>query len=243
MRRGARLLFFILLKSAMLCFLYLLTYILCAIVTHVAMQTCFYHFSPYIFSIAGNILKADMRLKKNWTTIGYNSLFPAHQSQTKYFRKTFRQMFLWPHQFQKTNDKKSNLCCMKKRDCSTDANMKTVRANFLSRLHRTWVWWTRTKKRKLSIRCLTRPVCVDRRLQFQARRTVSGLEAPNIEVVVIEQSRFFHAAKVTLFVIRFLELMRPEEHLAKRLSKIFCLRLVSWEQRIIIKTQSGSLKS
>ena len=43
----------------------------------------------------------------------YNSLFPAHQSQTKYFRKTFRQMFLWPHQLQKTNDKKSNLCCMK----------------------------------------------------------------------------------------------------------------------------------
>ena len=116
-------------------------------------------------------------------------------------------MFLWPHQLQKTNDKKSNLCCMKKRDCSTetlslslelsvgltmyqfvryrgdlcrlfslfffclawlenlvrytnvyvfythcstDANMKTVRANFLSRLHRTWVWWTRTKKRKLN---------------------------------------------------------------------------------------------
>ena len=37
--------------------------------------------------------------------------------------------------------------------------------------------------------------------------------------------------------------MRPEEHLAKRLSKIFYLRLVSWEQRIMIKTQSGSLKS
>ena len=59
-------------------------------------------------------------------------------------------MYLWPHQLQKTNDKKSNLCCMKKRDCSTDANMKTVRANFLTRLHRTWVWWTRTKKRKLN---------------------------------------------------------------------------------------------
>ena len=27
--------------------------------------------------------------------------------------------------------------------------------------------------------------------------------------------------------------MRPEVHLAKRLSKIFCLKLVSWEQRII----------
>ena len=79
-----------------------------------------------------------------------NSVFPAHQSQTKYFRKTFRQMYLWPHQLQKTNDKKSNLCCMKKRDCSTDANLKTVRANFLTRLHRTWVWWTRTKKRKLN---------------------------------------------------------------------------------------------
>ena len=32
-------------------------------------------------------------------------------------------MNLWPHQLQKTNDKKSNLCCMKERDCSTDANM------------------------------------------------------------------------------------------------------------------------
>ena len=31
--------------------------------------------------------------------------------------------------------------------------------------------------------------------------------------------------------------------LAKRLSKIFCLWLVSWEQRIMMKTQSGSLKS
>ena len=31
--------------------------------------------------------------------------------------------------------------------------------------------------------------------------------------------------------------MRPEEHLAKRLFKIFCLRLVSWEQRIITLTR------
>ena len=38
-----------------------------------------------------------------------NSLFPAHQSQTKYFRKTFRQMYLWPHQLQKTNDKNTTL--------------------------------------------------------------------------------------------------------------------------------------
>ena len=37
--------------------------------------------------------------------------------------------------------------------------------------------------------------------------------------------------------------MRPEVNLAKRLSKIFCLRLVSWEQRIMMKTQSGLLKS
>ena len=37
--------------------------------------------------------------------------------------------------------------------------------------------------------------------------------------------------------------MRPEVNLAKRLSKIFCLRLVSWEQRIMMTTQSGSLKS
>ena len=64
--------------------------------------------------------------KWSWLGFDHNSLFPAHQSQTKYFRKTFRQMFLWPHQLQKTNDKKGNLCCMKKRDCSTDANMKTV---------------------------------------------------------------------------------------------------------------------
>ena len=31
----------------------------------------------------------------------HNSLFPAHQSQTKYFRQTFRQIYLWPHQLQK----------------------------------------------------------------------------------------------------------------------------------------------
>ena len=43
----------------------------------------------------------------------------------------------------------------------------------------------------------------------------------------------------------FLELMRPEVNLVKRLTKIFCLRLqlVSWEQRIMMTTQSGSLKS
>ena len=29
--------------------------------------------------------------------IYYNSLFPAHQSQTKYFSQTFRQICLWPH--------------------------------------------------------------------------------------------------------------------------------------------------
>ena len=37
--------------------------------------------------------------------------------------------------------------------------------------------------------------------------------------------------------------MRPEANLAKRLTKILCLRLVSWEQRIMMTTQSGSLKS
>ena len=89
---------------------------------------------------------SKITFKQSWLGFHHNSLFPAHQSQTKYFRKTFRQMYLWPHQLQKTNDKKSNLCCTKKRDCSTDANLKTVRANFLTRLHRTWVWWTRTKK-------------------------------------------------------------------------------------------------
>ena len=31
----------------------------------------------------------------------HNFVFPAHQSQTKYFRKTFRQMYLWAHQLQK----------------------------------------------------------------------------------------------------------------------------------------------
>ena len=87
---------------------------------------------------------SKITFKWSWLGFDHNSLFPAHQSQTKYFRKTFRQMFLWPHQLQKkkTNDKKSNLCCMKNVNGWTDANMKTVRANFLSRLHRTWVWWT-----------------------------------------------------------------------------------------------------
>ena len=94
--------------------------------------------------------RPTIRLFTSGRQLFYNSLFPAHQSQTKYFRQTFRQMYLWPHQLQKTNDKKSNLRCMKKRDCSTDANLKTVHANFLTRLHRTWVWWTRTKKRKLN---------------------------------------------------------------------------------------------
>ena len=36
-----------------------------------------------------------------------------------------------------------------KRERSADANLKTVCANFLTKLHRTWVWWTRTKKKKL----------------------------------------------------------------------------------------------
>ena len=36
----------------------------------------------------------------------HSSSFPAHQSQTKYFRKTFRQMYLWPHQLQKKKKKK-----------------------------------------------------------------------------------------------------------------------------------------
>ena len=35
----------------------------------------------------------------------YNSLFPAHQSQTKYFSQTFCQIYLWPHQLQKRIDK------------------------------------------------------------------------------------------------------------------------------------------
>ena len=65
----------------------------------------FLRFLPILFS--------KITFKWSWLGFDHNSLFPAHQSQTKYFRKTFRQMFLWPHQLQKTNDKKSNLCCMK----------------------------------------------------------------------------------------------------------------------------------
>ena len=87
-------------------------------------------------------LRAEMIVTQY--VLSNNSLFPAHQSQTKYFRKTFRQMFLWPHQLQKTNDKKSNLCCMKKRDCSTDANMKTVRNVFLK--YFVWDWWAGNKE-------------------------------------------------------------------------------------------------
>ena len=33
------------------------------------------------------------------------SLFPAHQSQTKYFGQRFHQICLWPHQLQKRIDK------------------------------------------------------------------------------------------------------------------------------------------
>ena len=55
---GAMLLFFMLMKSAILCDLYLLTYIINFVrLKHLAMQTCFYHLSPYIFSIAGAIFK------------------------------------------------------------------------------------------------------------------------------------------------------------------------------------------
>ena len=38
-------------------------------------------------------------------------------------------------------------------------------------------------------------------------------------------------------------MMKPEVKLAERLYKFFCLRLVSREQRILIKAYSGSLKS
>ena len=84
----------------------------------------------------------------------HNSFFPAHQSQTKYFRQTFRQIYLWPHQLQKRMTKTVTFNLLhEKRERSTDAtatsNLKTVRANFLTKLHRTWVWWTRTKKKKL----------------------------------------------------------------------------------------------
>ena len=51
--------------------------------------------------------------------------------------------------YKKRIDKNSNLLLHEKRGLWTDANLKTVRANFLTTLHRTWVWWTRTKKKKL----------------------------------------------------------------------------------------------
>ena len=38
--------------------------------------------------------------KRSWFGFHHNSLFPAHQSQTKDFRQTFRQIYLWPHQLQ-----------------------------------------------------------------------------------------------------------------------------------------------
>ena len=58
------------------------------------------------------------------------------QCQTKDFRKTFRQIYLRPHHG-KTNDRTgdSNLCCKKKRERSTDANLKTVCANFLTNFY------------------------------------------------------------------------------------------------------------
>ena len=49
----------------------------------------------------------------------------------------------------KTNWQKQWPLLHEKRERSTDANLKTVRANFLTKLHRTWVWWTPTKKKKL----------------------------------------------------------------------------------------------
>ena len=73
---------------------------------------------------------SKITFKRSWLGFHHNSLFPAHQSQTKYFRKTFRQMYLWPHQLQKTNDKKSNLCCMKKRDCSTEMKLTGVQCQW-----------------------------------------------------------------------------------------------------------------
>ena len=67
-------------------------------------------------------------------TIGHNSLFPAHQFQTKDFRKTFRQIYLRPHHG-KTNDQKQKPLLQEKRERSTDANLKTVRANFFTNFY------------------------------------------------------------------------------------------------------------
>ena len=57
---------------------------------------------------------------------------PSHQSQTKDFRQTFRQIYLWPHQLQKRMTRDSNFLLQEKRERSPQGNLKTVRANFLT---------------------------------------------------------------------------------------------------------------
>ena len=51
---------------------------------------------------------SKITFKRSWLGFHHNSLFPAHQSQTKYFSQTFHQIYLWPHQLQKRIDKNSN---------------------------------------------------------------------------------------------------------------------------------------
>ena len=43
----------------------------------------------------------------------HNSLFQVHQSQTKYFRLTFRQIYLWPHHLQKPMTKTDTFAAWK----------------------------------------------------------------------------------------------------------------------------------
>ena len=82
------------------------------------------------------------------------------QFQTKDFRKRFRQLYLRPHHG-KSNAKLLPLL-QEKRERSTDANLKTVRANFLTKfLHTTfltnydWTYWLA----KWRVRCAAKCWC------------------------------------------------------------------------------------
>ena len=55
-------------------------------------------FSHHTSSLSFAKLTAGVMRKRKFPL---DSLLPAHQSQTKYFRQTFRQIYLWPHQLQK----------------------------------------------------------------------------------------------------------------------------------------------
>ena len=65
------------------------------------------HFFRFVFRFFWEI-QTTFSISPSWLwlrqskTLKDNSLFPAHQSQTKYFSQTFRQICLWPHQLQKS---------------------------------------------------------------------------------------------------------------------------------------------